>query len=176
MTLPTIRPTVLLAAISLVFMASCSAFKPAAGTSGNRDVSTRGSTNTSSSASANAIVNMAEDLVGTKYKYGGNTPREGFDCSGLSVWVYDRAADVQLPRTSSTQVGEGRRVRTNDAQLGDLVFFSRGGRVFHVAIVVDTAPGQLWVVHATTSRGVIREEILGNSYWAPKMSSVRRLL
>ncbi|MEL7377109.1 MAG: NlpC/P60 family protein, partial [Bacteroidota bacterium] len=93
MTLPTIRPTVLLAAISLVFMASCSAFKPAAGSSGNRDVSTRGSTNTSSSASANAIVNMAEDLVGTKYKYGGNTPREGFDCSGLSVWVYDRAAD-----------------------------------------------------------------------------------
>lgn len=119
---------------------------------------------------------MSENLLGTKYKYGGNNPREGFDCSGLSVWVYERAANVQLPRTSYTQVNEGRRVRVNDARVGDLVFFSRSGRVFHVAIVVDIAPGQIWVVHATSSRGVIREEILGNSYWGPKVSGVRRLL
>ncbi|MEM8585084.1 MAG: C40 family peptidase, partial [Bacteroidota bacterium] len=147
-----IRLSVLVAAVGLLFMASCSAFKPAAGTSANREATTRGSTNINNATAVNAIVNMAEDLVGTKYKYGGNNPREGFDCSGLSVWVYDRAADVQLPRTSYTQVDEGRRVRVNDARVGDLVFFSRSGRVFHVAIVVDAAPGQLWVVHATTSR------------------------
>ncbi|MEM6394745.1 MAG: C40 family peptidase [Bacteroidota bacterium] len=162
--------------VSLFFLSSCALFRPAPGVDCASNVPTSGSTNTNISARATAIVDIAEGLLGTKYKYGGNNPREGFDCSGLSVWVYDRAAGVQLPRTSFTQVDEGRRVRVNDARVGDLVFFSRSGRVFHVAIVVDTAPGQIWVVHATSSRGVIREEILGNSYWGPKVSGVRRLL
>ena len=51
-------------------------------------------------ARANAVLMRALGLVGTPYRYGGNSPEGGFDCSGLVHFVFRDAADVRLPRTS----------------------------------------------------------------------------
>lgn len=123
------------------------------------------------------IVDHAVELLGIKYKYGGDRPREGFDCSGLTRYLYQNAG-LDLPRVSRDQAGLGEVQSFDDARPGDLVFYRRGrpGRVFHVSIVVEVNPGELWVVHATSSRGVIRENILASSYWKPKIYQVRDVL
>lgn len=111
-----------------------------------------------------SLVDYAESLVGSRYKYGGNSPREGFDCSGFTCYVM-RNADIVLPRTSTDQSRIGRRKQVEDADPGDLIFFGHGSRVTHVAIVVRNTRGKLEVVHSTSSRGVVRDEIHGSEYW-----------
>src|ERR1700742_1472300 len=49
---------------------------------------------------ANDILFRAIGLVGTPYRYGGNTPDSGFDCSGLVDYVFLDVAGVALPRTA----------------------------------------------------------------------------
>jgi cell wall-associated NlpC family hydrolase len=123
------------------------------------------------------LVSEAEGLLGVRYKYGGNTPREGFDCSGLVKYIYnDQGLDIH--RVSREQARQGTPVKANQAQAGDLVFYRRGANqpVFHVSLVVDARPGQIWVIHSTTSRGVIREDILASSYWRPKIYTIKRMI
>ena len=123
------------------------------------------------------LVSEAEGLLGVRYKYGGNTPREGFDCSGLVKYIYnDQGLDIH--RVSRDQARQGTPVKANQAQAGDLVFYRRGANqpVFHVSLVVDARPGQIWVIHSTTSRGVIREDILASSYWKPKIYTIKRMI
>jgi cell wall-associated NlpC family hydrolase len=71
-------------------------------------------------------------LRGVPYRYGGSSPR-GFDCSGFTSYVY-RQAGVGLPRTASAQRRAARWISRSNARPGDLVFFHRGGRVYHVGI------------------------------------------
>ena len=125
---------------------------------------------------------MAEDvlfsalgLVGTPYRYGGNTPDSGFDCSGLIGYVYRGAAGVALPRTTV----EMSRMRSanvgRDAlQAGDLLFFATDGgrRVSHAAIYV----GEGRFVHAPSSGGTVRLDSLGNRYWAKTYLGAKRVL
>jgi len=77
---------------------------------------------------------------GSAYVYGGTGPTR-FDCSGLTRWAYARAGK-SLPRTSSAQAGAVRRVSRAAAKPGDLVFFTSGGRVYHVGIYAGR--NQLW--------------------------------
>ena len=51
-------------------------------------------------AAATSVLMRAIGLVGTPYRYGGNTPESGFDCSGLVDYVFRSEAGLQLPRTS----------------------------------------------------------------------------
>ena len=106
-----------------------------------------------------------------------NTPREGFDCSGFVKYLYnDQGLDIY--RVSRDQAKQGQVIKAKDAQAGDLVFYRRGANqpVFHVSMVVAAAPGEIWVIHPTSSRGVIRENILASSYWRPKIYTVKRLI
>lgn len=160
-------------ALLLFGMSSCGLFRPASGGSLTNDSHPRSGTVISSARQA--VIEEAQLLLGTKYKYGGNTPREGFDCSGFTVYAYQQAG-LRLPRTSQTQADVGERVRESQVRPGDLVFFRRGGRVFHVSLVVETSPGGVWVIHSTSSRGVIRENILASTYWKPKISDYRNVL
>ena len=122
------------------------------------------------------IVEHAGELLGVPYKYGGNSPREGFDCSGLVRFVYS-GAGLPIERVSREQAKQGKLVRPNDARPGDLVFFKRGtGPVFHVSVIERVAPGEVWVVHATSSRGVIRENIMASTYWKPKIYQIRDVI
>jgi cell wall-associated NlpC family hydrolase len=122
-------------------------------------------------------VSFAAEQKGVRYKYAGRSPRTGFDCSGFTHYVYD-AFDVNLTPVSRVQEDEGKRINLDDAQAGDLIFFRRSatGPVFHVALVVSQSPGNLTVIHSTSSRGVIMENIYASSYWRTKRMSARDVI
>ncbi|WP_157974598.1 C40 family peptidase [Lewinella sp. IMCC34183] len=125
----------------------------------------------------NTLVSHAEKYLGLRYKYGGNTPREGFDCSGFVKYLYDDQG-ISIHRVSRDQARQGKEIDARQARPGDLVFFRRGPNqpVFHVSMIVSAAPGELWVIHPTSSRGVIRENILASSYWRPKVAEIKTFL
>jgi cell wall-associated NlpC family hydrolase len=123
------------------------------------------------------LVSQAESLLGIRYKYGGNGPREGFDCSGFVKYLYDDQG-ISVHRVSRDQARQGRPIAAREARPGDLVFFRRGTNqpVFHVSMIVAAGPGEMWVIHPTSSRGVIRENVLASSYWRPKIYAVKDLI
>ena len=111
-----------------------------------------------------SILDEAEGLIGTSYRYGGTSPDRGFDCSGLTSYVFASQA-IDLPRTSTDQSRYGKRKNFDDAVSGDLVFFGTGSRVNHVGIVVERSRSEMVVIHSTSSGGVRKDEINSSSYW-----------
>lgn len=124
-------------------------------------------------AKANAVLIRAISLVGTPYRYGGNTPEGGFDCSGLVDYVYRDMLDMRLPRTTSELAKlQGPRIRPAQLVGGDLVFFGDGGKVSHVGIYV----GEGRFVHAPSSGGTVRLDRLDGPWFRDHYSGARRLL
>lgn len=105
-----------------------------------------------------AIVSGAERYVGTRYRYGGDSPGEGFDCSGFVQYAYRRQG-VELPRTSAAMArgGESVPLRERELRAGDLMFFADDGRrIDHVAIYA----GGGRMLHSTASGGGVRYDDL----------------
>lgn len=124
---------------------------------------------------ANDVLFRAFNLVGTPYKWGGNTPASGFDCSGLVTYIYDHVAGMSLPRRSSVMAGVDAPKVTDIGELasGDLLFFDTGGGgISHVAIYVGN--GQF--VHAPNSGGTVRLDEITNSYWQSHFAYAKRVL
>jgi len=117
--------------------------------------STRGSARLGSRVVANG-----EQYLGVPYKWGGNTPSQGFDCSGFVKYVYGRNS-VSLPRNSRQQSQVGEWLPTNVATLrqGDLMFFaSSGQRIDHVAVYA----GGNRIIHSSSSGGGVLYDDLGS--------------
>ncbi|MDQ1535664.1 MAG: hypothetical protein QOE58_57 [Actinomycetota bacterium] len=98
--------------------------------------------NPASAPSAHAVVtaavavkavNVAAAQVGIPYKYGGTSPRTGFDCSGLTQYSYAKVGK-KLPRTAQQQYAATIRINGSHVRVGDLVFFYTGTSVYHVGI------------------------------------------
>ena len=125
-------------------------------------------------AHANDVLMRAIGLVGTPYRYGGNTPESGFDCSGLVDFVFRDAADLELPRSTRELIElRARPIRRDDLQPGDLVFFNPGGGdVSHIGIYV----GEGRFVHAPSSGGTVRLDSLDSPYWRQAYRSAKRVL
>lgn len=124
-------------------------------------------------AKANAVLIRAISLVGTPYRYGGNTPEGGFDCSGLVGYVYRDMLDLRLPRTTRELAAlEGPRIPPTQLAGGDLVFFGTHGEVSHVGIYV----GEGRFVHAPSSGGTVRLDHLDGPWWRDHYRGARRLL
>ncbi len=119
---------------------------------------------------AQAVTLHALGLVGTPYRYGGNTPESGFDCSGLIAYVYWHAARIQTPRTTQQLGGWGQSVPQAELRTGDLVVFSSRGRANHAGIYV----GEGRFVHAPSTGGTVRLDHLGSAYWSRQARSYRR--
>lgn len=121
-------------------------------------------------------VQYAQKFVGTPYKYAGVNPATGFDCSGFTSFVM-RGFGVQLSPASAQQAGQGRKVSLDLVQAGDLLFFSQNSKnVSHVALVVKRDNSGITCVHATTSRGVIVENVTASTYWKPKILFARDVM
>ncbi|MGF7191327.1 cell wall-associated NlpC family hydrolase [Robbsia andropogonis] len=115
---------------------------------------------------------QAMGLVGIPYRWGGNTPASGFDCSGLVRYVVDNAADVQLPRTTSQMRYAGTSVEPDEIAPGDLVFFNTDGRPYsHVGVYV----GNYRFVNAPSTGGTVRIDYISNPYWARHFDGIRRI-
>ncbi|UHQ21103.1 C40 family peptidase [Lysobacter sp. KIS68-7] len=122
---------------------------------------------------ANAVLMRAIGLVGTPYRYGGNTPEGGFDCSGLVNYVFRDMANVKLPRTArDLAASQGPRIAPERLAAADLVFFASGGAVTHVGIYV----GEGRFVHAPSTGGTVRLDHLDGPYWRDHYSGARRVL
>ncbi|KMY85597.1 Cell wall-associated hydrolase (invasion-associated protein) [Candidatus Paraburkholderia calva] len=115
---------------------------------------------------------QAMALVGVPYRWGGNNPDAGFDCSGLVRYVVDRVASVDLPRTTAEMSGRGESIEPDEIAPGDLVFFNTTGRPHsHVGIYV----GKLRFVNAPSTGGTVRLNYLTNPYWAKHFDGIRRV-
>lgn len=124
---------------------------------------------------AEDVLIRAIGLVGTPYRWGGNTPDSGFDCSGLIGYVYRHAAGLQLPRTTGEMSAlRVPQVARQHLRSGDLVFFATAGgrRVSHAGIYV----GDGRFVHAPRTGGTVRLDSLSNSYWQRHYLDARRVL
>ncbi|CAN5666073.1 C40 family peptidase [soil metagenome] len=122
---------------------------------------------------ANAVLMRAISLVGTPYRYGGNTPEGGFDCSGLVNYVYRDMLDLRLPRSSRELADwQGPRIDPGRLATADLVFFGSNGMVSHVGIYV----GEGRFVHAPSTGGTVRLDHLDGSYWRRNYTGAKRVL
>jgi cell wall-associated NlpC family hydrolase len=122
---------------------------------------------------ANAVLMRAISLVGTPYRFGGNTPEGGFDCSGLVNYVYRDTLALSLPRTSRDLAAfQGPRISPERLAAGDLVFFGASGNVSHVGIYV----GEGRFVHAPSTGGTVRLDHLDGSYWRDHYTGAKRVL
>ena len=122
-----------------------------------------------------SLVSLARAQVGRRYRIGGQSPSEGFDCSGLVRFVL-AAVDVPLPRTAREQSMRGSAVAREAAQLipGDLLTFGRGQRVTHIGVYV----GDGRFVHASSVAGRVVESAIDRAP-APRIkpwSGARRVI
>ena len=124
-------------------------------------------------AAATAVLMRAIGLVGTPYRYGGNTPESGFDCSGLVTYVFRDMLDVRLPRTSRELADvQGPKIEPLRLAPADLVFFGSRGNVTHVGIYV----GEGRFVHAPSTGGTVRLDHLDGPYWRDHYTGAKRVL
>jgi len=125
--------------------------------------------------SVDDVLISAIGLVGTPYRYGGNTPESGFDCSGLIGYVYRNSAGISLPRSTREMIGvRAPSVPRQALSAGDLVFFAtNGGRaVSHAGIYV----GDGRFVHAPSTGGTVRLDSLDNVYWQRVYLDAKRVI
>ncbi len=116
------------------------------------------------------ITLYAVGLVGTPYRYGGNTPDSGFDCSGLIGYVYQSRAGLAPPRTVSRMQAWGLPVSAENVRSGDLVLFAQHDEVTHAGIYVGSGR----FVHAPSTGGEVRLDQLDSKYWASQQVAFRR--
>jgi cell wall-associated NlpC family hydrolase len=127
------------------------------------------------SPEAQDVLFRALGLVGTPYRWGGNTPDSGFDCSGLIGYVYRDVTGISLPRTTREMITmQAANVGKEGLQTGDLVFFATNGssQVNHAGIYV----GEGRFVHAPATGGTVKLDSLSKVYWQKAYLSAKRVL
>jgi cell wall-associated NlpC family hydrolase len=112
-------------------------------------------------------------MIGVDYRYGGDTPEEGLDCSGLVRHVFQEVTGVTLPRTSKELARVGKAVQRADLKPGDLVFFNTRRFAFsHVGIYL----GDDRFIHAPRTGSEVEIAELDNGYWRKHFDGARRLV
>ena len=109
------------------------------------------------------VVMVAISQVGTPYRWGGASPNQGFDCSGLVRYAH-QAAGVEVPRAANEQLSAASQVGRTRVQPGDLVFFKVGPDDYHVGILVE--PDRF--VHAPRGGKDVRLSALTSPYWSSR--------
>ena len=170
-----LRPLVLAACVALAThgAASHAAGHPAKDSLGQAARASLG-------AAASRVIEGAQDvaihalsLVGVDYRYGGETPDRGLDCSGLIRYVFQQATGVTLPRTSHELARIGAHIPRSELAPGDLVFFNTQRSAFsHVGIYLGD--GQF--IHAPSRGGEVGVAQLSSSYWKKRYDGARRLI
>lgn len=122
-----------------------------------------------------SVVASAERFIGMKYKWGGKTPKTGFDCSGFTSYVMQENG-VNVQGASHHQSRLGKRISKSKVAPGDLIFFGKGTKVSHVAIVKANTGDSLEVIHATSGSGVRVDDINNSNYWNKRYLYARQVI
>ena len=122
---------------------------------------------------AQDVALFALGLIGVDYRFGGETPARGLDCSGLIRYVFVEVTGVTLPRTSREMSRLGDKVPLADLAPGDLVFFNTRRFAFsHVGLYL----GDDRFIHAPSAGGEVEISTLSQSYWKRHFDGARRLV
>jgi len=131
-----------------------------------------GSEHYGASQAPKTLASTALKFLGVKYRYGGDAPGEGFDCSGLVAYAAEKSLGLKLPRQAREQAQQGISVDRDELRRGDLVFFNTlGHRYSHVGIYL----GDHKFVHAPRTGANIRVESMDVAYWRKRYNGARRL-
>lgn len=122
---------------------------------------------------AQDVAIYALGLIGVDYRFGGNSPASGLDCSGLVRYVFQEVTGVTLPRTSREMSSLGSKIALGELKPGDLVFFNtRQFQFSHVGIYL----GDSRFIHAPSRGGEVEIARLSESYWQKHFDGARRLV
>jgi len=119
------------------------------------------------------LIARAHELIGTPYRWGGESLEEGFDCSGLLVYLYSSIANRTLPRTTASMIARhDNEVGRGELHPGDAVFFNHNGsgQTRHVGLYI----GDKRFIHAPSTGKTIRIDSLDDSYWQRSYTTARR--
>ena len=106
--------------------------------------------------------------VGVPYRWAGESPATGFDCSGLVRWAYGRVG-IDVPHSSYALYGVGRRVPTSRMAPGDILFFSGLG---HVGLYL----GNGRMVHAPQTGRTVEVVQLSTTGYGSRLVGARRVV
>jgi cell wall-associated NlpC family hydrolase len=118
-----------------------------------------------------SISEQALAMIGVRYRYGGNDPATGFDCSGLVYYAYSRSG-LSVPRTSQSQFRAARKIGLSDVEPGDVLFFQDQEKLSHVGIYV----GDGRFVHAPASGRSVTLARIDTPYYQRHLVAVGRLI
>lgn len=124
-----------------------------------------------------SMVDYAKNFIGTRYRRGAKGPK-AFDCSGFTSYVF-RKFGYSLSPASHLQGTQGQKIKLDEAQPGDLIFFSgrrAGSRIGHVGMVVEAGDGKVRFIHASTSQGVRIDSYPDGGYYSRRFIGVRRVI
>ncbi len=123
-------------------------------------------------AQKQAIVDLAKSTLGTKYVYGAESPG-GFDCSGLTTYIYKKLFNITLPRSAKDQARAGTKVSSSAIEIGDILCFdwsSPYGVCDHVGIYIGNGE----YIHASYSAGLVKQSTVNFS--RNPIISIRRII
>lgn len=125
----------------------------------------------------NNIIQEAEKHKGVKYKAAGKDPK-GFDCSGFTSYVSAKY-NINLSSSSAAQATQGIEIPLDKVQVGDLLVFGpdgRNGRIQHVGFCYKNTKEGVFMIHSSTSRGIVIDNVTTSTYWQPKLLFARRIV
>lgn len=109
----------------------------------------------------NRMVKIATSTIGAPYKWGGNNPTNGFDCSGLMRYVHKNALGLNIPRTAAQQRDHSKTINYAQLKPGDMLFFKTGSKSNHVGIYI----GNREFIHAATGSKHVKVATMDSKYW-----------
>ena len=123
-----------------------------------------------SAVSGVKLLEIAKSQLGLKYKYGGVSPKTGFDCSGFVMWVHKQGG-ITIDREAPGQFQGGKKIEKSDLKAGDIVFFETYKKgPSHVGIY----DGNGRFIHSPNSKSEVKFNKLSNSYYKKRYLGARR--
>jgi cell wall-associated NlpC family hydrolase len=120
------------------------------------------------------LVLAAMNFIGVRYRRGGSSAEDGFDCSGFTRYVFEHSIGLMLPRRADEQARAPGlfTIGKDELKPGDLVFFNTLRRTFsHVGIYI----GDGKFIHSPRAGGEVRVEDMRVDYWAKRFNGARRV-
>jgi peptidoglycan endopeptidase LytE len=113
------------------------------------------------------MVKFAQNQLGVPYVTAGESP-SGFDCSGFTCYIM-ASTGRKIPRRAKDQYDASIKLKPNQAKMGDLVFFSNGGDISHVGMLINEPGKSKKMIHASSSKGISIVEIESSDYWNKRL-------
>lgn len=125
------------------------------------------------------LIAFARTYIGTRYRTRDKATGITLDCSGYCMMLFGHFG-YEIPRTATSQYAAAPHVKRDEVRVGDIVLFRNRGnsRIGHVGIVteVDASKNNFRFIHSSTSRGVISEWFVGNTYYTRRFVGFARII